>query len=137
VSPIEVAVVRRKLMRIRESLETLRRLLALPALDEIGRAALERSLQTCIDAAIDVNGHLLVGSGHPPPANSHQSFLDLAGRLRLLPEDLSRELAPSAGLRNRLVHRYDELDDGKVLEGARNAVRLFPRYATAVEALVT
>ncbi|MFQ5845643.1 MAG: DUF86 domain-containing protein, partial [Planctomycetota bacterium] len=113
-SPLEAATIRRKLSLMVESLSRLKPVVGL-ALDE-WRAdpdrhdAAERRLQTCIEAAIDVNGHLLVAAGQAAPADAYRSFVDLAEKLAVLPPDLARELAPSAGLRNRLVHRYDELD---------------------------
>jgi len=137
-SPLEIAVVRRKLARIVEDLGRLRRATGLDLeawrADEDRRDALERRLQTCVDAAIDLNAHLLVALGHPAPASSYQGFLELAARTGVLDESLAARLAPSAGLRNRLVHRYDDLDDALVLQGVHRAVELFPRYVAAVQA---
>jgi len=135
-SPLEIAVIRRKLSRIVENLTELRPLASTTIegwrADAVRRAAAERWPQLCIDAAIDLNGHLLVGLGYPAPPDGYQSFLDLAQRTRVIDADLARSLAPSAGLRNRLVHRYDEIDDALVLEGIGEAVRLFPRYVDLV-----
>jgi uncharacterized protein YutE (UPF0331/DUF86 family) len=47
-----------------------------------------------------------------------------------------RALAPSAGLRNRLVHEYDELDDEIVLAAVGEARLLYAAYARAVEKLM-
>lgn len=132
-SPIEAAVVRRKLSRIAENLEILRAHLGNPAPDRDSRDVIERRLQTCIEAAIDVNVHLLVAGGHPAPSSAFQSFLDVAAHLRALPETLARTLAPSTGLRNRLVHQYDEIDDAKVLAGAREALRHSPEYVRVID----
>lgn len=46
--------------------------------------------------------------------------------------ELATRLAPAAGLRNRLVHEYDEIDDGKVLEAVGEARRDFGRYVGSV-----
>ena len=54
----------------------------------------------------------------------------------VLPPELAAALAPAAGLRNRLVHEYDDLDDAVVLAAVAEAGRLFPRYVAAVEAVV-
>lgn len=37
------------------------------------------------------------------------------GEIKAIPMDLAERLAPSAGLRNRLVHEYDRLDHSMVL----------------------
>ena len=52
----------------------------------------------------------------------------------ILSPELARRLAPSAGLRNRLVHEYDALDDDRVLAAIRTALELYPRYIQAIEA---
>ncbi len=131
-SPIEQAIVRRKLARIVDCLKSLSvyggsKPKAWPG-DALSHAAAERWLQLCIDAAIDLNAHLLVGQGHPAPTDGYASFLDLAKRTGWIPHDLAQEMAPSAGLRNHLIHRYDDLDDSLVLKGILSALRLYPKY---------
>jgi uncharacterized protein YutE (UPF0331/DUF86 family) len=56
------------------------------------------------------------------------------GELGIVPRELAAAVAPSAGLRNRLVHEYDALDDGKVLAGVRTILALYPGYIQAIEA---
>jgi uncharacterized protein YutE (UPF0331/DUF86 family) len=137
-SPIEVSVVRRKLAHIVDALSRLKSIAKLGFQEYAGdadrRDAAERRLQTSIEAAIDINIHLLVAAGHPPSADAYQSFLDLAERLRVIPHDLAERLAPSADLRNRLVRRYDDIQDELVLEAIHQALMLFPAYVEAVEA---
>ena len=55
----------------------------------------------------------------------------------VLTSELARSLAPSAGLRNRLVHEYDAIDDAKVLEAMATLLQLSPRYVQAIEAHLT
>jgi uncharacterized protein YutE (UPF0331/DUF86 family) len=78
------------------------------------RRAAERLLQEAIEAALDINAHLIAERGRAVPDDSYGGFLALA-ELQILGDDLARELAPSAGLRNRLVHGYGTPDDRKVL----------------------
>lgn len=63
------------------------------------------------------------------------SFVTL-GELGLVPTALAQALAPSAGLRNRLVDEYDRLDDGKVLAGIAHVIGLAPDYIKAVIAVL-
>jgi uncharacterized protein YutE (UPF0331/DUF86 family) len=139
-SPLEVAVLRRKLSRIVENLARLKALgsptVAAWRADDVRKAAAERWIHVCIEAAVDLNSHLLVGLGHPAPPDGHQSFLDLARHTKIIGADLAGKLAPSVGLRNRLVHRYDDIDDALVLKGIAEAVRPFPRYVEAVSTYV-
>lgn len=49
-------------------------------------------------------------------------------RIEVLPPAFATRIAASAGLRNRLVHEYDEIDPERVHEGLEAAVRDVPEY---------
>ena len=53
--------------------------------------------------------------------------------LSVLSPELAQALAPSADLRNRLVHEYDLLDDALILAAVTTAQDLYARYVKAVE----
>lgn len=65
----------------------------------------ERNVQLVVDAAVDVNNHLVLESGRSAPADYYSSFTVLA-RLRVLPSSRAEALARTTGLRNRIVHEY-------------------------------
>lgn len=44
------------------------------------------------------------------------------------PPAFAQQIAACAGLRNRIVHEYDEIDPQKVYEGLQAAVRDIPQY---------
>ncbi len=138
-SAVERGVVRRKLERIRENLRLLEPLARLDAAayaaDVYRRKAAEKLLQEVVEAAADVNAHLLVESGRAAPDDLYSSFLGLA-ELGVLDPELARRLAPSAGLRNRLIHEYEQIDDGVVLASLRQALDLYPRFIVAVLAFL-
>ena len=136
-SPIDAAVVRRKLGHIIASLELLGPIREI-SLQEYRRRVwkrkgVERVLQEAIEAALDVNAHLIAELGHDVPDDYFGGFVKL-GQLGVLSEDLAGALAPSAGLRNRLVHEYDTVDDAKVLAAVGTMLDLYPRYIQAIEA---
>jgi len=135
-SPVDREVVRRKLERIASNLRLLEPMkdLSLEAYraDVYRRKATERLLQEVVEAAVDVNLHLLTGTGRPAPDDLYSSFLAL-GEAGILDSSLAARLAPSAGLRNRLVHEYDRLEDALVLASVGGALELYPRYLAAVE----
>ena len=135
-SPVDAAVVRRKLGHIADVLAGLGPLGEL-SLDEYRarlyeRKATERLLQEGIEAALDVNAHLIAEHGLAVPDDYYGGFLMLA-TLHVLPETLARELAPSAGLRNRLVHEYEGLDDAKVLAAIGTMLMLYGQFLEAIE----
>ena len=92
----------------------------------------ERYLERIIGRMIDINYHLITESGHPPPKDYYESFIQL-GRLNVLRAEFARQVAAGAGLRNRLVHEYNEIDPAKVYEGLQAAVRDFPQYLAHVQ----
>jgi uncharacterized protein YutE (UPF0331/DUF86 family) len=93
----------------------------------------ERYLERMIGRMIDINYHLVTEAGHAPPRDYHQSFAELA-KLGVLPPPFASQVAACAGLRNRLVHEYDEIDPRRVYEGLQAAVRDIPEYLRRVQA---
>lgn len=136
-SPVDAAIIRRKLGHIAAALDGLRPIGRLGIDDYRARfyerKAAERLLQEAIEAALDINAHLIAELGGEIPEEYYGGFLKMAD-LGLLPPELARSLAPSAGLRNRLVHEYETLDDAKVLASIGTLLDLYPRYVQAVEA---
>lgn len=137
---LDRALVRRKLATITRNLRDLAGLgeLSLEAYrqDRMRQKAVERLLQELVEAAVDANQHLLAAGGHGVASDYYQSFIE-AGRRAIIPAELAQALAPSAGLRNRLVHEYDEIDDAIVLGALRTAARDYARYVRAVEELLS
>lgn len=137
---IEVEIVRAKLSLIQGNLEALDPIRSMKREDYLRdlyrRKATERLLQELIEAAIDINVHLIVESGHPPPEDYYQSFIR-AGELGILSFDLAEKLAPSAGLRNRLVHEYDRIDHAIILKAVAQAEELYPRYLKEVHSFIS
>jgi uncharacterized protein YutE (UPF0331/DUF86 family) len=141
VSPIEAAILRRKLQHIVTCLDHLRPIAGLAPGEYAGsgrfmeRKATERLLQEAIEAALDINAHLIAELGGDFPPDYYGGFL-ATGRLGVIPSDLAAELAPSAGLRNRLVHEYEGIDDAKVFSSLATILRLYPLYVEALEAYI-
>jgi len=131
----EVSVVQRKLAIIQGALVALQQAGPI-ALDRYRadlwrRKGTERFLQEAIEAAIDIATHLVTSAGRPAPADFYSAFIALVD-LGVLDAELARALAPAAGLRNRLVHEYDDLDDARVLAAVDEAQKLLPRFMAAV-----
>ncbi len=139
-SPIDAAITRRRLQRITASLDGLRPIARL-SLEEYRarfyeRKATERLLQEAIEAAVDVNVHLIAELGGEVPEEYYGGFLKI-GQLGVLAPELASALAPSAGLRTRLVHEYETIDDAKVLASVGTLLQLYPRYIQAIEPYFT
>ncbi len=95
----------------------------------------ERLLERMIGRMIDVNYHLITATGQPPPRDYYESFIRL-GTLQVLPADFARRMAGCAGLRNRIVHGYDDIEPDKVYEALQAAVKDIPDYLRYVHQYV-
>ena len=98
----------------------------------VDQAVAERHLQRMIGRMIDVNYHLLTGSGQAPPADYYGSFVQLAS-IGVVDAGFAHGLAACAGLRNRIVHDYDELDHRMVYAALDRALTEIPAYLGSVQ----
>jgi uncharacterized protein YutE (UPF0331/DUF86 family) len=92
--------------------------------DRFRQKGTERILQEVIEAAVDVNLHLLRVLHHSTATDYFTSFVRLADA-GVLTRDLAEKLAPAAGLKNRLVHEYDDIDDAIILAAVTEAREFF------------
>jgi uncharacterized protein YutE (UPF0331/DUF86 family) len=95
----------------------------------------ERLLERIIGRLIDVNFHLLTESGQAPPSDYYASFVELA-TIGVLDPVTARRIASCAGLRNRIVHEYDEIDPTKVHAAIRIALEDIPLLMRSVSGFV-
>ena len=91
--------------------------------------AVERRLERIVTRAIDVNRHVIaeLGKGSESARTYEDTFLRLAD-LGIYPDKFAREIAPSAGLRNVLVHEYDEVDPKLVFQSVGKALFQYAKY---------
>jgi len=85
---------------------------------------IERLIELLVMTASDIVFHLISAKSEPAPTSYKAAFLR-AGEMGIISEDLSRSLALSAGLRNILVHEYEEIDYSLVHKSIPVAIRDF------------
>ena len=98
----------------------------------VDQAVVERLLKRMIGRMIDVNYHLITEGGQPPSPDYHASFLKLA-EMGIVEPEFARRIARCAGLRNRLVHEYEEIDPRRVFESLQAARDDIVAYVRSVE----
>ncbi len=96
-----------------------------------GRYLVQASAQICIDVA----NHLISAEGWRVPRDFRDAFTVLEER-GVIDPPLAERLRALAGLRNRLVHLYAEVDDALVHRALRDGLDDLERFARAVAALV-
>lgn len=129
--------VQRKIKLIQEDLRELEAPAALPFIelsnDLFKMMAVERLLERMITRAIDINNHLLaeLSTGEAKIRDYHDTFIGLA-EIEVYDQEFAKTIAPSAELRNVLVHEYDEVDEKLVYESLQKALEQYPKYCEAV-----
>lgn len=99
--------------------------------DEVRRAASERFLEQAIQECIHVNEHVARREWGSEPANAHDGFL-LWSERDPMPPDFAREVSRAAGLRNRLAHEYDTIDDAILFNAIPTAIAQSRQYGAYV-----
>jgi uncharacterized protein YutE (UPF0331/DUF86 family) len=109
--------------------------------DFIKLAAVERILERIVNRAVDVNEHLIgaASSGHEQKTarlTYRETFLMLAD-LGVYPRDFADAISKSAGLRNVLVHEYNDVDRRIVYGSIRTCISQYREYIDRIEAYLT
>lgn len=137
-------LVRRKLQLILEDLDRLADLHveSYEALvgDPVKLAAVERMLERVVTRAIDVNEHIIsetaTGAEERITRLSYRdTFLRLAD-LGIYSREFAQEIASSAGLRNILVHDYNDIDHRVLYGSIARALDDYRQYIEALTAFV-
>lgn len=97
------------------------------------RRAVERLVQLTVEAITDSADEVLKEAGREPSDVGRESIAQLAA-LGVISQLLARELMRTTGLRNRLVHAYQRIDDERVLAASGDLVRWARQYVHATEA---
>lgn len=128
-------LVERKVTLILGELENIRQLASLPLAqylaDPRNEALAERYLERVIGRAIDINYHLVSEVLLIAPKDYGESFL-LLERIGLLDAGEARGFARLAGLRNRITHEYNGIDERLIHEALAEVAAALPRYLSAV-----
>lgn len=131
---IDREMIERKLFLNQQELILLRQFENL-TIDEIAKdtgkhAAAERYLERLIGRAIDINQHIIVEKGDVAikVLKYRDTFLALA-ELGVYPREFAEKIAPSAGLRNALVHDYNDIDPEMLKKSISEAIQEYNEYA--------
>ncbi|MEA5503845.1 DUF86 domain-containing protein [Halotia wernerae UHCC 0503] len=92
---------------------------------------IERLLQLMTQAAIDINDHILSKLNPGKSETNFDAFIELA-KYGVISTELATQLAPSSGLRNRLVHEYDDIDPREVFKSISFALQQYPLYVRQI-----
>jgi len=116
---IDQEIIDSRLEKIRANLVDLKTMAKLTAKDflsdSIKISAAERNLQISIEAMLDIGNHIIAEKGFEQPTEYRDIFLVL-GKRGVFSGSFTEKLVEMAGLRNRLVHVYMDIDPKQIYE---------------------
>lgn len=129
--------VNRKIRYIKRYIDHLRPVATEMTLEEVKKDyfkyyAAERLFQLIVDEIIDINNYFIKEKNLEPPDDFQSTFKILADS-NILPSDFAKKIAPVVGLRNRLVHRYEEIDRDQFLAELKRNFYDFEQYISFVQ----
>ncbi|NLM28802.1 MAG: DUF86 domain-containing protein [Clostridiaceae bacterium] len=93
----------------------------------VTKRAIEREIQLIVENATDINNMILKKMEKGPSRDYYNSFIDLA-EINVIDMEFAVKIAPSAGLRNILVHGYKQVEDEIVYSSINNVKNLYMEY---------
>lgn len=128
---LSTILVQEKIQRTKKYLDEIKPYLAFSLheiLHDLGKLrTLERNFQLIVDEVLDINQHFIKELNLSVPDDFESTFSVLAEN-KILPESFANKIAPVVGLRNRLVHRYEEIDNKIFVQSFKKGYPDFKKY---------
>ncbi len=123
--------IKQKMKTLRESILEIEPILKFSS-DEIANDSLkirssERLFQLIVDSAIDINTEIIASNSFNSP-DSYQSTFYTLKEAKILSPDFADKIAPSVGLRNRLVHRYETIRPNLSIDEMKRYIPFYVDY---------
>jgi uncharacterized protein YutE (UPF0331/DUF86 family) len=104
------------------------------ALDRKTRLAVYKAMQEAVEAATDIGAMILKDEGNLPQ-DDYTNIARLC-TLGIIDDQLKAALNEADGLRNRLVHGYNELNDALAMDSIQELLSPLERFVSKVTAWV-
>ncbi len=128
----------RKLLACRDRIERIRRALPPRAEDVTQDERLEAFLSfhifLLLQDAADLAAHLVAERGLGLPSSQREAF-DLLASANIIHPETARAMGAAVGLRNRIAHRYGELDPVRLVREAPLGLDAVARFLDQLAAL--
>lgn len=132
---VDVEKLKQRFSEIRESLEEIQKLTAIPPevfwSEKRNMAAVKYFLLQAIEAVGSICTHICARKFHRGVTTLSDCF-DVLREEGFLPSDMAERLKKMARFRNKLVHRYWEMDDRKILEHIQGGLSDFEDFMKVV-----
>lgn len=92
----------------------------------------ERNFQLIVDTMLDINSHIIVEENLGVPDSYSNTFIIL-GEKKIVPIDFAYKIAKAVKLRNMVVHKYDKVDNKKMIQDLKNGLSQFEEYLVYID----
>lgn len=93
--------------------------------------SVERLMMLVVEIALGINNTILSNNDKPPAPDYFNSFIEVA-ECGVFDSAFAISIAPSTGLRNRLVHEYEKVNDEIVFNSINKFITLYRKYISMV-----
>ncbi|MBU0530235.1 MAG: DUF86 domain-containing protein [Nanoarchaeota archaeon] len=95
------------------------------------RGAVERYLQLSIEIVIEIGEMIIANRGFRKP-ETYREVIELLGEEDVIQKAFAKKLAPAAGFRNILIHRYGEVKIEELYRHLQNDIKDFDTFAKQI-----
>ena len=99
--------------------------------DEKTKLAVYKAFQEAVESAMDIIAMICRDTGIPP--KDDYTNIEAIGELGIISENLMEKLVEANGLRNRLVHHYNKLNDKIAFESIRELLDPILKFVEVIE----
>ncbi|MEI7621911.1 MAG: DUF86 domain-containing protein [Candidatus Moraniibacteriota bacterium] len=129
-------LVKRKINKMEVYIEELQTILAFQAheilADYTKLRTVERNFQLMVDTIVDINTHIISQKDLRAPEDATDTFFILE-KAEILPSEFVTRFSPVAGLRNKIVHDYEDIDTEKLINDIKSGVSQFGEYVLHID----
>ncbi|MFZ1019505.1 MAG: HepT-like ribonuclease domain-containing protein [Minisyncoccia bacterium] len=95
-------------------------------------AVIERYFQIVVDSAISINEQIISSLGLETPDDYPGTFFIIA-KSGVIPIPFSQKISGSVGLRNLVVHAYEEVKQDQMINDIRNNIYQYDEYVAYIK----
>lgn len=95
--------------------------------DNLKLRSMERLFQLIVDATVDINTEIIASNSFESP-DSYQGTFYILQSMKVIKGDLVDKIAPSVGLRNRLIHRYETIKPRLSVDEIKRFIPYYIKY---------
>lgn len=92
---------------------------------------IERLFLLVVDAAIDINTHIITRNKFESP-DDYQGTFGILAQHKVIPSELAEKIRESVGLRNMMTHGYEKVQRQKMFNDIINGIDQYSTYMEAI-----